>query len=45
MHPFGKGRVFGVATQGQMTQEFFLAHDDAGVFTAFANQAGEVGVV
>ena len=45
VHAFGKGRVFGVTAQGQVAQQFFLAHGHAGVFTALADQLGQVGVM
>ena len=45
MHPLAKRRVSGVATQGQMAQQFFLAHDHAGLLRALADQAGQGAVM
>ena len=45
MYAFGKGRVLGIATQGQVPEEFFLAHSDTGIFASLADQAAEIGVV
>lgn len=45
VHAGGKFRVVAVATEGQVAEELAFTQGHACVLAAFANQAGQVGVV